>query len=137
MGLVAVLSNIETVALFHRLTRRDWRKVRRPAPRPRDRALDGKLKFGTVSSAVLAVLAEAEAPLRFIEIYEKAAALLPDTPISKGSVKAFLSAEAQNRRPPRFVRVGHGLYEIPRDREARPTRQLSSASPYRDTWKGG
>ena len=59
MGLVAVLSNIQTEALFQRLTRRDWQQVRRPPSRPRDRARDGKLKFGTVSRAVLAVLADA------------------------------------------------------------------------------
>jgi hypothetical protein len=56
------------------------------------------------------VLTEAREPLRFIEIHARAAALLPDTPISKGAVKAFLSAEARNHGQPRFVRVGHGLY---------------------------
>lgn len=111
MGLVAVLSNIEREALFQRLTRRDWRRVRRPPPRPRDRALDGKLKFGTVSGAVLAVLAEAPGPLRYIEIHARVDELLLDTPIRKGSVKAFLSAEATRRRP-RFIRVGRGLYQL-------------------------
>ena len=112
MGLVAVLSNIQTEALFQRLTRRDWRQVHRTPPRPRDRACDGKLKFGTVSRAVLSVLSDAGGPLRFIEIHARVSARLPGTPISKGSVKAFLSAEAGNRGQPRFVRVGHGLYEL-------------------------
>ena len=111
MGLVAVLSNIETGALLHRLTRRDWRKVRRPTPKPRDRTLDGKLKFGTVSGAVLAVLAEARGPLRYIEIHARIDELLLDTPIGKGSVKAFLSAEATRRRP-RFIRLKRGLYQL-------------------------
>src|SRR6266508_2166040 len=71
MGLVAVLSNIQTEARFQRLTRRDWRQVRRPSPGTRDRARDGKLKFGTVSGAVLAVLAEARSPLRYIEIHAR------------------------------------------------------------------
>jgi hypothetical protein len=31
--------------------------------------------------------------MRFIEIYRKAAALLPDTPLSRGAVKAFVSAD--------------------------------------------
>lgn len=112
MDLVAALSNIQTEALFQRLTRRDWRQVHRTPRRPRDRACDGKLKFGTVSRAILSVLADAGAPLRFIEIHARVSARLPDTPISKGSVKAFLSAEAGNRGQPRFVRVGHGLYEL-------------------------
>jgi hypothetical protein len=111
MGLVAVLSNIEREALFQRLTRRDWRRVRRPPPRPRDRARDGKLKFGTVGGAVLAVLAEAQGPLRYIEIHARVNELLPDTPVQKGSVKAFLSAEATRRRP-RFIRVKRGLYQF-------------------------
>jgi hypothetical protein len=78
----------------------------------RDRARDGKLKFGTVSRAVLSVLGDAGRPLRFIEIHARVSARLPDTPISKGSVKAFLSAEARNLGQPRFVRVGHGLYQL-------------------------
>src|SRR5712691_453540 len=61
-------SNIQTDARFERLTRRDWRQVRRPSPGTRDLARDGKLKFGTVSGAVLAVLAEARSRLRYIEI---------------------------------------------------------------------
>jgi len=99
MGLVAVLSNIQTEALFQRLTRRNWRQVRRTPPRPRDRACDGKLKFGTVSQAVLSVLADAGGPLRVIEIHARVSARLSGTPISKGSVKADLE------------RVGQGVSE--------------------------
>ena len=106
-----MLSNIQTEARFERLTRRDWRQVRRPSPGNRDRARDGKLKFGTVSGAVLAVLAEARSPLRYIEIHARVCELLIDTPIQKGSVKAFLSAEATRRRP-RFIRVERGLYHL-------------------------
>jgi hypothetical protein len=111
MDLVAALSNNGTEVLLQRLTRRGWRRVRRPPPRPRDRARDGKLKFGTVSGAVLAVLAEAPGPLRYIEIHARIAELLLDTPVQKGSVKAFLSAEATRRRP-RFIRVKRGLYQL-------------------------
>jgi hypothetical protein len=68
MGLVAALSSTRTDAVLHRLSSRDWRHVVRPRARDRSRARDGKLKFGTVSGAVLAVLAEAGAPLRFVEI---------------------------------------------------------------------
>ena len=110
MGLIAVLSNIQTEALFQRLTRRDWRPVRRPPARRRDRARDGKLKFGTVSGAVLAVLAESRAPMRFIEIHETVEQLL-DMPLSRSSVKQFLSSEAM-RPTPRLVRVERGLYRL-------------------------
>ena len=85
MGLIAVLSNIQTEALYERLTRRDWRQVTRPPLRARDRARDGKLKFGTVSSAVLAVLAQKGKPMRFIEIHASVEALL-DMPVSRSSV---------------------------------------------------
>ncbi len=109
MGLVAVLSNPQAEALFQRLTRRDWRQVRR-APRPRDRSRDGKLKFGTVSTAVLAVLAQTDAALRFIEIHARVEGLLA-MPVSRSSVKTFLSAESRHRKP-RFERVGYGRYKL-------------------------
>ena len=110
VGLVAVLSNIQTEALYERLTCRDWRQVRRPPATLRDRARDGKLKFGTVSGAVLAVLAHAGEPMRFIEIHASVEALL-DIQVSRSSVKQFLSDEAR-RRKPRFVRVQRGLYQL-------------------------
>src|SRR5437899_828690 len=110
MDLVAVLSNFQTEALYQRLTRRDWRQVRRLPARPRDRARDGKLKFGTVSSAVLAVLAQNGEPMRFIEIHASVEVLL-EVPVSKSSVKQFLSDERRHRKP-RFVRLQRGLYQI-------------------------
>ncbi len=111
MGLVAVLSNTQTEALFQRLIRRDWRQVKRPPSRARDRTRDGKLKFGTVSRAVLAVLAKAGTPLRFIEIHAQVEALL-NMPVSRSSVKAFLSAEVSHSGP-RCVHVARGLYRFP------------------------
>jgi hypothetical protein len=56
----------------------------------------------------LLLLEETGEPMRFIEIYGKAAALLPDTALSKGAVKAFLSAEGRTRRP-RFVPLQRGF----------------------------
>lgn len=110
MDLVAVLSNTQTETLFQRLIRRDWRQVRRVPAAPRDRSRDGKLKFGTVSGGVLAVLAESRVPLRFIEIHARVEALL-DMPVARGSVKQCLSAEAKHRTP-RFVRLKRGLYQL-------------------------
>jgi hypothetical protein len=111
MGLAAVLSNTQTETLFQRLTARNWRQVRRPPSGARDRTWDGKLKFGTLSRAVLAVLAKAGTPLRFIEIHAQVEALL-NMPVSRSSVKSFLSAEVSRPRP-RCVRVDRGLYRFP------------------------
>jgi hypothetical protein len=112
VDLVAVLSNTQTEVLYQRLTARDWRQVPWAVPRRRDRSRDGKLKFGTVSSAVLAVLAEADGPMRFIEIHGRVEELLGIS-VSKGTVKEFLSAEAREGRS-RFRRLGRGLYHMPR-----------------------
>ena len=109
MGLVAVLSNTQTEVLFQRLTGRDWRQVRRPA-RARDRSRDGKLKFGTVSGSVLAVLAEADGPLRYIEIHSRVE-LLVGVPVPKSSVKHLLHLEARRERQ-RIERVARGLYKL-------------------------
>jgi len=108
VDLVAVLSNAETSALFQRLTKRDWRQVKRAAAKPRDRTRDGKRKFGTVSRTVLQVLAEAESSMRFIEIHTRTEALL-GSQVSRSSVKMCLSAECK-RQTPRFERVARGLY---------------------------
>jgi len=82
--------------------------VRRLPAARRDRSRDGKLKFGTVSGAVLAVLAEADSPMRYIDIHAKVEELL-GMRVSRSSVKQFLSAEPRHRRP-RFERVARGLY---------------------------
>jgi hypothetical protein len=115
MGLVAVLSNTEREALFQRLTRRDWRRMRRPPAKPRDRAPDGKLKFGTVSAAVLAVLTRTGEPMRFIGIHVSVEELL-EMSISQSSVKQFLSDERRHRKP-RFVRLRRGVYQLLKDAE--------------------
>ena len=109
MDLVAVLSNNRTEVLYQRLTARDWKQVQRPAPRPRDRTRNGKLKFGTVSAAVLSALAESGRPMRFIEIHRRVEELVGFA-VAKGSVKEFLSAEVREGRT-RFVRLSRGLYK--------------------------
>jgi hypothetical protein len=108
MDLTGLLSNFETEALYKRLTEREWRQVGREQRKCRDRSRDGKLKFGTVSGAVLEVLARAEGSMRFIEIHREVEALL-GFEVFKGSVKQCLSAEARHRRP-RFERVARRRY---------------------------
>ncbi len=110
MGLVAVLSNTQTEVLYQRLTKRNWRQVPREQAKRRDRTIDGKLRPGTVSNAVLAVMAKAASPLRFIEIHARVEQLLA-MPVHGGTVKQFLSAEAAHPRA-RVVRLERGLYRM-------------------------
>lgn len=108
MDLTGVLSNYATADLYERLTKREWRHVPRVQLIRRDRSRDGKLKFGTVSGAVLDVLARAPGSMRFIEIHGKVEELL-GFEVCRSSVKQFLSAESRHLRP-RFERVAHGRY---------------------------
>jgi len=110
MDLSALLSNSETEALYKRLTKRDRQQVARVQVKPRDRSRDGKLKFGTVSGAVMEDLARAEGPKRYIEIHREVEELLR-MPVRRGSVKQCLSAEAKHRRP-RFGRLARGQYRM-------------------------
>jgi hypothetical protein len=107
MGLVRVLSNNRTGPLLQRLTNRDWRQVQRKPPLSRPA---GKLKFGTVSGAVMAVLAEAGAPMRYVEIRAAVEERL-GVPVPASSVKQFLSDETRKRRP-RFERIDRGCYRL-------------------------
>jgi hypothetical protein len=109
MDLTGLLSNSETEALYQRLTERNWEQVACVQGKRRDRSRDGKLKFGTVSGAVLEVLRRAEGSMRFIEIHRKVEDLL-GLKVSRSSVKQCLSAESSHRVP-RFARVGHGRYQ--------------------------
>ena len=108
MDLTGLLSNFETEALYKRLTERDWQQVARVQGKRRERSRDGKLKFGTVSGAVLEVLGRSDASMRYIEIHCEVERLL-GFPVARGSVKQCLSDEATHRQP-RFERVGHGRY---------------------------
>ncbi len=98
MDLSALLSNSETEALYKRLTERDWQQVARAQAKRSDRSRDGKLRFGTVSGAVLEVLHRSERSMRFIEIHEAVEDLLGFA-VCRGSVKQFLCEESTHRRP--------------------------------------
>jgi hypothetical protein len=110
MGLAAVLSNTETETLFQRLTGRDWRQVHRERSQLRVRSRDGKLKFGTVSGAVVAVLAEAGGPLRYIEIQRRVELRLGH-PVPPSSIKHLLHLESRRERQ-RIERLARGLYKL-------------------------
>ncbi len=117
MDLTGLLSNFDTEALYKRLTERDWQQVPRVQGKRRERSPDGKLRFGTVSGAVVEVLARAESSMRFIEIHSAVEELL-GFPVARGSVKQCPSDEARHRRP-RFVRVAHGCYKVLRRNHVR------------------
>jgi len=51
--------------------------------------------------------------MRFIEIHASVEALL-DMPVSRSSVKQFLSDESRHRKP-RFVRLQRGVYQLSTD----------------------
>lgn len=110
MGLVRVLSNTHTGVLYQRLTNGDWRQVPRSRAPPHDRSRDGKLKFGTVSGAVMDVLAAADRPLRYVEIRAAVEQRL-GMPVAASSVKQLLSDEIRDRKP-RFERLARGSYQI-------------------------
>jgi hypothetical protein len=110
VDLAALLSNSGTTTLYQRLTKRDWQQVGRLQAKRSDRARDGKLKYGTVITALLAVLAQADGPMRYIEIHREIEATL-GFPVSRSSTKQLLSDEARHRRP-RFERVERGLYQL-------------------------
>jgi hypothetical protein len=74
--------------------------------------VDGKLRFGTVSGAVMDVLAAADRPLRYVEIRAAVEQRL-GMPVAASSVKQLLSDEAGHRSP-RFERVARGTYRIRR-----------------------
>src|SRR4051812_23278076 len=76
MDLTAALSNHETARLYQRLTERGWRRVARVQGKRRNRTSNGKLRFGTVSGAVLQILHRAPSPMRFIEIHQAVEELL-------------------------------------------------------------
>jgi hypothetical protein len=110
MGLVRVLSNTEIGALYQRLTKRDWRQVPRQRAAPHARSRDGKLKFGTVSGALLEVLTAADRPMRYVEIRAAVEQRL-GMKVSASSVRQLLSDEVKHRHP-RFERVRRGTYRV-------------------------
>ena len=110
MDLTAALSNHASGVLYQCLMKRHWRQVERQQTGPRTRSRDGKLKFGTVSGAVLQVLASAGNPMRFIEIHREVELLL-GFPVCRGSVKQCLSDESRHRKP-RFERLQRGVYRL-------------------------
>lgn len=112
MGLRGQFSNLSrplSDLLSHSLTGaddgQDLREVKATAGWP-----DGRRKFGTVSEAILRVLAEAEGELPVAAIRAEVERLL-DGPVSRFSVSDYLLVRSKGRRP-LFERTRHGRYRL-------------------------
>jgi len=72
MGLIGLLSNQKTTALYQCLMSRGWRKPARPRPPEHTGPQpDGRRSFGSVSRTIIQVLAQAGAELRVSEIHRR------------------------------------------------------------------
>src|SRR5439155_25854314 len=109
--LVGALSNPDLQDLFKSLTSQRRRKQRRTqstssdGPRP-----DGRRRFGTVSGAIVQVLAEAQSDLRAREIWAEVERLLGSS-VSRHSIKSYLHRGSYGSTA-MFERVNHGGYRL-------------------------
>jgi hypothetical protein len=74
--LIGRLSNSDLATLFQRLTARDWKQAEPLHALASGVAPDGRRKFGTVRDAVVAVLEQAEGPLRVRDVHAAVEKLL-------------------------------------------------------------
>jgi hypothetical protein len=108
--LVGALSNPDLQDLFQGLTSQHRRKQRRRKPESEGPRPDGRRTFGTVSSAIVQVLTEAQSDLRVKEIWVEVEQLLGE-PVSRDSIKSYLHRGTYARNPI-FERVRHGRYRL-------------------------
>lgn len=110
MGLRGQFSNLSdplSGLLSHSLTDvgadQDVREVKTTSGWP-----DGRRRFGTVSNAIVEVLATADGELRVKEVRARVEARLGG-PVSRFSVSDYLLTRSKGPRP-LFGRTGHGRY---------------------------
>ncbi len=103
------LSNHPFGDLLQCLTTRSRRQARAQAKKKAGWS-DGRRAFGTVSAAVLAVLAESGEEMRGKAIHEEVERLLGG-PVSRFSVSDYLVTRARSPNPP-LERTRHGHYRI-------------------------
>jgi hypothetical protein len=109
MVLVGALSNPDLQDLFQSLTSQPRRK---PPKRKRESdgpAPDGRRQFGTVSTAIVEVLRDAESDLRVKEIWHEVERLVGE-PVSRHSVKSYLHRGTHELNI--FARVSQGRYRL-------------------------
>ena len=112
IDLIQVLSHEVTTTRLERLSKRNWRKTVRSDSSPIGTTPTSRRKFGSVGDAVTAVLAEAGADLRFIEVHRRVELLLGGD-VARSSVKNSL-ARGSTSSSSSFVRVAHGRYRLRR-----------------------
>jgi hypothetical protein len=103
------LSHLGFTETLEKLAVRDWRRM----PARRRKHLENAMtrrRFAEVGDAVVQVLAEASGELRMVEIHAAVEELLGE-PVSRSSVKNYLTRGAQRRRPV-LERVGRGRYQL-------------------------
>jgi hypothetical protein len=71
---------------------------------------DGRRKFGTVSGAVVSVLADANSEMRVKAIHAEVERIL-DGDVSRYSVSDYLRTRSKGPKP-LFVRTRHGHYQL-------------------------
>ena len=113
MVLVGALSNPDLQDLFQSLTSQPRRKRREPQPTTDGPAPDGRRQFGTVSGAIIRVLADAQTDLRVRDIWREVERLLGQS-VSRHSVKSYLH-RGTYASTPIFERVDHGRYRLSDD----------------------
>jgi len=113
MGLIGLLSNQKTTALYQCLTSRRWRKRSRQrrseasGPHP-----DGRRSFGSVSRTIIQVLAQAGAELRVSEIHRRVEEELGSS-VAASSIKMYLRRGCRQSRPV-FTYCGRRGYRLAR-----------------------
>jgi hypothetical protein len=110
MVLVGALSNPDLQDLFQSLTSPRRRKYRKPKPEPNGPRPDGRRKFGSVSGAIVQVLAETQAELRVREIRAEVERLLGES-VSRYSIKSYLHRGCHGANP-QFEHVSRGRYRL-------------------------
>jgi len=113
MVLVGALSNPGLQDLFQSLTSPGRRKYRKRQPELNGPRPDGRRRFGSISGAIVQVLAEAQSDLRVREIWAEVERLLGES-VSRGSVKSYLHRGTYGSKPI-FERVRHGRYRLRED----------------------
>lgn len=110
MVLSGGLSNHSFADLLHCLTRDNPAQGLDQQPKERAGWPDGRRKFGEVSTAIVAVLAETGTEVRLRDIHLEVERRLGG-PVSLQSVADYLVTRSKGPRP-RFVRTRYGHYRL-------------------------
>jgi len=110
MDLTGRLSNRDLTTLLQRLIARNWRQAPPRRTVARGVAPDGRRPFGSVSEAIVKVLAQADAAMRVRDIHSEVERVLGGS-VSTSSVKNHLHKGSRGANPV-FERRGLGGYVL-------------------------